>query len=61
MTHPIVLAHPENGTPWPSDHADWTLHFENETSLESFIKERADDLGLKRHRPFYLLEDVGEA
>jgi hypothetical protein len=56
----IVLLHPENDKPWPSDHAEWVLHFENNETLDSFIAERAKDLGLENHRPFHLLDDYWE-
>jgi hypothetical protein len=53
----IVLLHPENDAPWPSDHAGWVLHFADFEALESFVRDRAQELGLKQHRPFQLLGD----
>jgi hypothetical protein len=54
----LVLVHPETAKPFPSDHgAGWVLHFADFEALESFMAERAEELGLGKHRPFHLLSD----
>jgi len=52
--HPIVLLHPSTSVPWPGE---WTLHFSDDAAMESFLHERGDDLRIRNHRPFYLLQE----